>query len=111
MRNTIANVRQSPFVVTSAAQVTIQDTSFVNVLCHGNDTRYFSWAAAGSLIALANTDNVSIKGTQIYNNELCLSPSGNYAQPVSMVNATHVQQGMPPADSAAASVLRGDEFT
>ncbi len=110
LRNTIANVCQSPFVVTSAAQVTIQDTSFVNVLCHGNDTQYFKWAPPGSLIALANVDNVSVKGTRIRNNEQCPTPSGNYAQPVSMVNATHVQ-GMPSADSAAATVLQGDQFT
>ena len=104
------NVRQSPFVVTSAAQVTLKDTSFINVLCHGNDTQYFTWAPAGSLVALANVDGVSIEGTQIHNNELCPSPSGDYAQPVSEVNATHVQ-GMLPADSAAATVLQGDEFT
>ena len=110
LRNTIANVRQSPFVVTSAAQVTIHDTSFVNVLCHGNDTQYFKWAPPGSLIALANVDNVTVKGTRIRNNEQCPTPSGNYAQPVSMVNATHVQD-LPPADSAAATVLQGDQFT
>ena len=110
LRNTIANVQQSPFVVTSAARVTIQDTTFVNVLCHGNDTQYFKWAPPGSLVALANVDDVSVKGTRIRNNEQCLSPSGNYAQPVSTVNATHVQ-GLLPTDSAAATVLQGDEYT
>ena len=87
LRNTIVNVRQSPFVVTSAAQVTLKDTSFINVLCHGNDTQYFTWAPAGSLVALANVDGVSIEGTQIHNNELCPSPSGDYAQPVSEVSS------------------------
>lgn len=110
LRNTIVNVRQSPFVVTSAAQITIQDTSFVNVLCHGNDTQYFQWAPPGSLVALVNVDGVSVKGTRIHNNEQCLSPSGNYAQPVSVVNATHTQ-GMQPPDSASATILQGDDFT
>ena len=110
LRNTIANVQQSPLVVTSAARIAIQNTTFINVLCHGNDTQYFKWAAPGSLVALADVDDVSITGTRIYNNALCPSPSGNYAQPVSTINATHVRY-VRPADSAAATILQGDDLT
>ena len=106
VRNTVVNAHQSPLIVTSAAQVTLQNTTFVNVLCYDNDTQHFDWSAPGSVVALANVVNVSISGTQIYNNELCQSPSANYDLPLSMVNATNVQ-GVHPA----ASILEKSELT
>ena len=89
--NIIVDVQQSPFTVTSSAQVAIRNTTFVNVLCQGSNTEFFSWASPGSIISLANVDDVTISGSKIHNNERCSSPQGNYAQPVSMVNATNVR--------------------
>jgi len=106
--NTIVNVQQSPFTVTSAAQVTIQNTTFINVLCHDKDVQAFTWAAPGSLIAMANVENVSISGTHIHTNRLCKSPSGDHARPVFMVNATNVQ-GVLPIGSPAPSLLQEDQ--
>jgi hypothetical protein len=37
--NKIVNTQTGPFTVTSAAQVTIANTTFVNVLCVNNDTQ------------------------------------------------------------------------
>ena len=106
MRNTVVNVHQSPLTVTSAAQITIQNTTFVTVLCHDTQSQHFDCSAPGSVVALANVVNVSVEGTQIYNNKLCLNPSANYALPLSMVNATNVR-GVHPA----ASVVQKSELT
>lgn len=104
--NTIVNVQQSPFTVTSSAQVAIHNTTFVNVLCQGSNTEFFSWASPGSIIFLANVDDVTISGSEIHNDERCSSPHGNYAQPVSMVNATNVRGVALPEQPSAATVLQ-----
>ena len=104
--NTIVNVQQSPFTVTSSAQVAIHNTTFVNVLCQGSNTEFFSWASPGSIIFLANVYDVTISGSEIHNDERCSSPHGNYAQPVSMVNATNVRGVALPEQPSAAAFLQ-----
>lgn len=88
--NKIVNVHTAPLTITSAVQVTVTNTSFVNVLCVSGATSPFEWATPGALVFMANVDNVSFSGNQIVNNENCRQPSGNYVHPVSMVNATNI---------------------
>ena len=89
--NTVVNVQKSPFTVTSSADILIANTTFVNVLCANNNTEFFEWATPGSLIFLANVKGIRFSGNKIINDEHCKHPSGNYAEPVSMVNATGIQ--------------------
>ena len=88
--NKIVNVHTAPLTITSAAQITVVNTTFVNDLCVSGGVSPFSWATPGALVFLANVNNVSLSGNQIVNNENCHQPSGNYAHPVSMVNATNI---------------------
>ena len=88
--NKIVNVNSAPLTITSAAQVTVVNTSFVNVLCVRGAQSPFPWATPGALVFMANVNNVSFSGDHIVNDQNCYQPSGNYAHPVSMVNATNV---------------------
>ena len=90
--NTIANVHSLPFVITSSAQVQVHNTTFVNVLC-GDDWSgpgYLPWATPDSLVFLANVGDIIFSDNSIANTADCQNPRGNYAHPVSMVNATGV---------------------
>ena len=64
----------------------------------------FDWATPGSLIMLANVDNVAFWGNEVVKTAACVNPQGNYKDPVSMVNSTNVQGLAPPASSQAATV-------
>ncbi len=88
--NKIVNVHTAPLTITSSAQITVTNTSFVNAMCVSGATPPFVWATPGALVFLANVNNVSFSGNQIVNNENCRQPSGNYMHPVSMVNATNI---------------------
>lgn len=107
--NTIVNVQSSPFTVTSSAQVSIVNTTFVNVLCAGGKTEFFDWASPGSIIFLANVADVTFSGNAVHNNDKCRIPSGNYSQPVSMVNATNIQGLQPQPQAPTATLLQKDE--
>ena len=88
--NKIVNVQSSPLTITSSAQVTVTNTSFVNDLCVDGASGPFTWTVPSALVFLANVENVSFSGNQVVNNENCRQPNGNYAHPVSMVNATNI---------------------
>ena len=88
--NKIVNVQTAPLTITSSAQVTVTNTSFVNAMCVSGAASPFEWATPGALVFMANVNNVSFSGNHIVNNENCRQPSGNYAHPVSMVNATNI---------------------
>ena len=88
--NTIANVQSSPFVITSSAQVRVHNTTFVNVLCGEDLVPKYSWITPDSLVFLANVGDITFSDNSIANNADCHNPQGNYAHPVSMVNATGV---------------------
>lgn len=63
----------------------------------------FDWATPGSLIMMANVDDVAFWGNEVVNTAACVNPQGNYKDPVSMVNSTNVQGLAPPASSQAAT--------
>ena len=106
--NKLVNVQKGPITITSAAQITISNTTFVNVLCEKGDTMAFAWETPGSLVFLANVANVTFSGNEIVNNEGCQYPNGNYAHPVSMVNATGIEGLQTPS---LASLLQKDGTT
>ncbi len=88
--NKIVNVQSAPLTITSSAQVTVMNTTFMNALCVSGVPSPFEWATPSALVFLANVNNVSFSGNQVVNNANCHQPNGNYAHPVSMVNATNV---------------------
>ncbi len=49
INNTIANCATTPFLLTSAAGITVTNTTFVNVLCTQSNTRNFGdWQVRGT---------------------------------------------------------------
>ena len=107
--NTIVNTQRSPFVVTSSAQISIQNTTFVNVLCHSNTTTAlgFYWQEPGSVIFLANVDDITFSGNHVVTDQGCPHPFGNYEHPVSMYNASNIH-GLHPQAQPIASFLARD---
>lgn len=91
VNNTIANTGSMPFLLTSAAQISIFNTTFVNVLCTQKDTVvYPDWQTRGAIIMVANVEDVTFSGNSILKDARCKTPYGNYSQPVTLVNATNV---------------------
>ena len=63
----------------------------MNVLCKDNDTAIFKWQTPRSIIFLANVHHVAFSGNAVQMGAGCANPSGNYAMPVSMVNAINIK--------------------
>ena len=105
INNRIQNCGLTPFLMTSSAQVRVINTSFVNVLCFDEDTTNYNWQVKGSLIFLANVDNITFSGNTATTNSGCRHMYGNYNQPVALVNATNIH-GLTAAPKVDALLLR-----
>ncbi len=77
---------------------------------HALKTQAFDWATPGSLIMLANVEDVLFWGNNVVNTAACVNPQGSYMDPVSMVNSTNVQGLATPAplQPAASALLQLD---
>lgn len=91
VNNTIANCASNPFVLTSAAGVSVINTSFVNVLCSSMDVgQCNSWEVKGAIAMVANVQDISFAGNNVVIDANCKLPQGSYDHPVALVNATNV---------------------
>ena len=101
INNTVANCATSPFILTSAAGITVINTTFVNVLCTEKDTRNEEWQVNGTIAMVANVKDITFSGNSVVKDARCKHPYGNYDHPVVMINATNVNGLVPkaPVDS------------
>ena len=77
--------------MTSAAGISIINTTFVNVLCSNVTIEHCnSWQVDKALIMLANVRDVSFSGNSVNVNGRCRYPSGKYDSPVAIVNASEI---------------------
>lgn len=92
VNNTIANSVTTPFLLTSAANVSVLDTTFTNVLCRGDgeDVPVFDWQVKDALMMIANVEGVTLAGNRARKDARCAHAWGNYEHPVALVNATDV---------------------
>ena len=93
VNNTLANCATTPMLLTSAANVSVVNTTFVDVLCSQATTTDFDpgWQAAGALLMLANIDGVTLSGNRVVQDAQCAHAYGSYSRPVALVNATDVR--------------------
>jgi hypothetical protein len=91
VNNTLANCATTPMLLTSAANVSVVNTTFLDVLCTQEETTNFGpWQVPGALLMIANAENVTLSGNRAIRDARCVHAYGNYSQPVALVNATNV---------------------
>lgn len=92
VNNTIANCATTPMLLTSAASVSVVNTTFLDVLCTQEETTNFGpWQVPGALLMIANADNVTLSGNRVIRSARCAHAYGNYSHPVALVNATNIR--------------------
>lgn len=106
INNTVANCATSPFLLTSAAGITVTNTTFVNVLCTQKDMRNYDWEVNGSIVMVANVKGVTFSGNSVITDARCKHPYGNYDHPVVLINATNVNGLV--AKTSVDSLLQAD---
>jgi hypothetical protein len=106
INNTVANCATSPFLLTSAAGITVTNTTFVNVLCTQKDMRNYDWEVNGTIVMVANVKGVTFSGNSVIKDARCKHPYGNYDHPVVLINATNVNGLV--AKTSVDSLLQAD---